>query len=79
MFFVRLVFLMLSRLLMADLWPPAGKGLTSWLLLGCLLYFVTFPCGILGQVWYLIVSFPELCRLSYFYYIQNKVVVKLHC
>ena len=20
--------------------------------------FVTFPCGILGQVWYLIVSFP---------------------
>ena len=29
--------------------------------------FVTFPCSILGQVWYLIVSFPDLCRLSYFY------------
>ena len=29
--------------------------------------FVTFPCGILGQVWYLIVSFPDYCRLSYFY------------
>ena len=28
--------------------------------------FVTFPGGILGQVWYLIVSFPDLCRLSYF-------------
>ena len=28
--------------------------------------FVTFPCGILGQVWYLIVSFPDLCRLSHF-------------
>ena len=28
--------------------------------------FVTFPCGILGQVWYLIVSFPDLCCLSYF-------------
>ena len=27
---------------------------------------VTFPCGILGQVWYLIVSFPDLCLLSYF-------------
>ena len=27
---------------------------------------VTFPCGILGQVWYLIVSFPDLCRLAYF-------------
>ena len=28
--------------------------------------FVTFSFGILGQVWYLIVSFPDLCRLSYF-------------
>ena len=28
--------------------------------------FDTFPCGILGHVWYLIVSFPVLCRLSYF-------------
>ena len=28
--------------------------------------FVTFPCAILGQVWYLIVSFPDLCHLSYF-------------
>ena len=23
--------------------------------------FVAFPCGILGQVWYLIVSIPDLC------------------
>ena len=28
--------------------------------------FVTFPYGILGQVWYVIVSFPNLCLLSYF-------------
>ena len=28
--------------------------------------FVTFPCGILGKVWYFIVSFPDLCLLSYF-------------
>ena len=27
--------------------------------------FVTFPFGILGQVWHLIVSFPDLCLLSY--------------
>ena len=32
------------------------------------LCFVTFPCGILGQVWYLIVSIPDVCRLSYLYY-----------
>ena len=39
------------------MWSPAGKGLTSWLLyvmFNCV--FVSFPCGILGQVWYLIVS-----------------------
>ena len=28
--------------------------------------FVTFQCGILGQMWYLIESFPDLSRLSYF-------------
>ena len=28
--------------------------------------FVTFLCGVLGQVWYLIVSFPDLCHLYYF-------------
>ena len=59
-----LVFGMLSRPFIAALWSPAGKGLTSWLffvMFNC--YFVTFPCGILGQLWYLIVSFPDLCRL----------------
>ena len=56
------------RLFIPALWPPAGKGLTSWLLfvmLNCV--FVTFPCGILGQVWYLIVSIHDLCRLFYLY------------
>ena len=27
--------------------------------------FAAFPCGILGQVWYLIVSLPDLRRLFY--------------
>ena len=30
--------------------------------------FITLPCGILGQVWYLVELIPDLCRLSYFYY-----------
>ena len=37
--------------------------------------FVTFPCGILGQVWYLIVSFPDLCHLSYFEIVIGHVLV----
>ena len=62
-----LVFVMLSRLFIAVLWSSAGKGLTFWLLFvifNCV--FVTFPCGLLGQVWYLIVLIPDLCHLSYF-------------
>ena len=62
-----LVFVMLSRLFIAALWSPSVKGLTSWLLFvmfNCV--FVTFPCGILGQVWYLNVSISDLCRHSYF-------------
>ena len=27
--------------------------------------FVTFPCGVLGQLWCLIVSIPDLCLFSY--------------
>ena len=38
-----LVFLMLSRLFIAALWSPDGKGLTSWLLMVFLLYFYYFP------------------------------------
>ena len=29
--------------------------------------FVTFPCTVLGQVWYLIVSFADLCLLFTLY------------
>ena len=61
-----LVFLMLSRLFVADLRSPTRDRVDLLALVGdvyCIL--VTFPCGILGQVWYLIVSFPDLCCLSY--------------
>ena len=33
------------------------------------LYFVTFPCGILGQVCVLIVSCPDHCHLPYLLYV----------
>ena len=58
---------MLSRLFIAALWSPIGKGLTSWLLFVMFNSdFVPFPCGIFGQVWYLIISIPDLRHLSYF-------------
>ena len=65
-FFFCLAFAMpLCAFVLRALWSPAGNGLTSWL------SFVVpvslhFPIGILGQVWYLIVSIPDLCTLTYF-------------
>ena len=49
---------MLLRLFIAAVWSPAGKELTSWLSFSHVVYLV--------QVWYLIVSIPDLCQLSYF-------------
>ena len=37
------------------------------LVCGVLLCVFHFPIGILGQVWYLIVSIPDLSTLTYFY------------
>ena len=57
------VFVIFSRLFIAVAWSPAGKRLTSWLLFvmfNCV--SVTFPCGILSQVWFLIVSSSFLLR-----------------
>ena len=36
------------------------------------------PIGILGQVWYLIVSIPDLCTITYFYGVQIKTKVTDH-
>ena len=44
------------------------ESVTSWVSFvkfNCV--FVTNSCGILGLVWNLIVSIPDLCRLSYFH------------
>ena len=56
-----------TRLFICALWSPAGKGLTS----GVLLLVFYFTNGILGQVWYLIVSIPDLCTLTYFVVISG--------
>ena len=55
-----------ARLFICALWSPAGKGSTSWLSFVVSNYeFVTFSIGILGQVWYLILSIPDLCTIAY--------------
>ena len=64
--FVLCLLCLCARLFICALRSPAVKGLTSWLRFveyNC--EFVHFPIGILGQVWYLIVSSPDLCTLTY--------------
>ena len=69
MFLFCLVFAMVcARLFICALWSPAGKGLTSWLSFVVSTVSLSLPIGILGQVWYLIVSIPDLCPLTYFTY-----------
>ena len=72
-FFSVLCLLCLCALLfICALWSPAGKGLTSWLSFVVFNFeFVTFPIGIQGQVWYLIISIPDLYTLTYFYSIKR--------
>ena len=72
-----LVFVMLSRLIIAALWSPAGKGLTSWLsfvVLNCVI--VTFSFGILGRrvtwLYRFLISAPFLTFILYAkYYIYR--------
>ena len=56
-----LVFVMLLRLSsschVVICWERADL-LALFVMFNCI--FVTFPCGILSQVWYLIVSIPDL-------------------
>ena len=63
-----LVFAMLCvGIFICALWSPAGKGLTSWLsfvVSNC--ECVTFPLVSWVMVWFLIVSIPDLCTLTYF-------------
>ena len=69
-YYLCFVFVMLSCLSLQPCGHLLGKG---WplgsLVCDVLCVFVTFLCDILGQVWYLIVSIPDLCLLTYFQHI----------
>ena len=49
---------------MVTCWERAGLLALLYVMFYCV--FVTFSCGVLGQVWYLIVSISDLCLLTYF-------------
>ena len=55
-----------ARLFICALWSPAGKWLASWLSFVVSAVSLSLSHWYLGQVWYLIVSIPDLCTLTYF-------------
>ena len=66
----------MSCLVLAALWSPAEKGLTSWSFCEvCFLVFVIFPYGALAQVWYLTVSIPCLLLYIYNHRVRNKYTI----
>ena len=65
--FVRVCLYVLRGHLLGKGWPLGSR-------LWCLLWVCYFPIGILGQVWYLIVSIPDLCNLIYFKYIDGSPI-----
>ena len=67
--FVRVCLYVLRGHLLGKGWPLGSR-------LWCILWVCHFPIGILGQVWYLIVSIPDLWNLTYFVVV---VVVAFFC
>ena len=63
--FVRVCLYVLCGLLLGKGWPLGSR-------LWCLTVNLSLPIGILGQVWYLIVSIPDLCTLTYFYFMRRE-------
>ena len=66
--FVRICLYVLRGHLLGKGWPLSSR-------LWCLLWVCHFPIGILGQVWYLIVSIPDLCNLTYFGVLSNFAII----
>ena len=57
-------FLSVHCSLVVKRWERADLLVIFYVIFYCV--FVTFQCGVLGQVWCLNVLVPELCLLSYF-------------
>ena len=53
-----------NKHIVVTFWERANLLALLYVMFSCV--FVTCPCGVLGQVWYLIVSIPDICLLTYF-------------
>ena len=70
-----IVFLSVLCSLVDTCWEMADLLALLYVMFSCV--FVTFPYGILDQVWYLIESIPDLCLLPNLYYISYVHIIML--
>ena len=63
MFRVCHAFLTVHCSLVVTCWEWTNPLALLYVMFSCV--FVIFPCGVLGQVWYLIVSIADLCLLTF--------------
>ena len=69
-----LIFVMLSCLFLAAFWSPAIVALLC-VVFSC--FVVTFPYGVLGKEWYLIVASPGLLHFSLLYWYDTLIKLSL--
>ena len=65
--------------LVVTCWEKTDLLALVYVMFSCV--FATFPYGVLGQVWYLIVSIPDLCFLFFiliYFKIRCKCVEETH-
>ena len=74
------VSVMLPCLFIVALWSTVGErdGLLALLYMMFSCVCVTFPCGVLGQAWYWIVSDLDLCLLPYFISCKQTILMTCH-
>ena len=86
-FFCGLFLLFVLRVCHVFLSVSCSLVVTCWkrddlLALMCVMFycvFVALTCGVLVQVWFLIVSISGLCLLSYFFSGHSKIRPKIEC
>ena len=77
MFCVCHAFLSVHSSIVVTFWERANLLALLYVMFSCV--FITFPCGVLGQVWYLIVSIPDICLLTFFSYSFDALLVIEKC
>ena len=56
-----------------DYWERADQLALLCVMFSCV--FVTFPYGVPGQVWYLIISIPDLCLFYFLLHVFHSKVI----